>query len=235
MVLNPVPSQHDTLTVNFESRPITGTPAEQTFSMTATQVSPNNSASTNSKNMNHAQSVKGAILREMYNFKESHNTVGRKRLMRSNDSRNEYLSNLSSFSESLSPLNDKIPSVREMAGKGKKIAELVDVYDHAENEMKINEKEGKNKSGGSVVTHYVKRSTIAKSNNLDVVIEEVDALVEKAKKMTVKELKDALLGYYSDQPEECKIIRKLKKGDSKISESLTTRIIDYWKCNNILE
>ena len=54
--------------------------------MTATQVSPNDNASTNSKNMNHAQSVKGAILREMYNFKESHNTVGRKRLMRSNDS-----------------------------------------------------------------------------------------------------------------------------------------------------
>ena len=32
------PYLHDTLTVNFESRPITGTPAEQTFSMTATQV-----------------------------------------------------------------------------------------------------------------------------------------------------------------------------------------------------
>ena len=229
------PSLHDTLTVNFESRPITGTPAEQTFSMTATQVNPNNSASTNSKNMNHAQSVKGAILREMYNFKESHNTVGRKRLMRSNDSRNEYLLNLSSFSELLSPSNNKIQSVREMAGKGKKIAELVDIYGHTENEMKINEKEGKNKSGGTVVTHYVKRSTNAKSNNLDVVTEEVDALVEKAKKMSVKELKDALLHYYSDQPEECKIIQKLKKGDSTIPESLTTRIIDYWKSSNTLE
>ena len=105
------PYFHDTLTVNFQTRPITSTAAEQTFSMTATQVRPNNSASTNSKNMNHAQTVKGAILREMYDFKESHDNAPRKRAQRSFKSRYKYLSKLATLSDTLTAVKCKIPSI----------------------------------------------------------------------------------------------------------------------------
>ena len=44
----------------------------------------------------------------------------------------------------------------------------------------------------------MKRSSIAKSSNLDVVIEKIDVLVEKAKKMSVKDLKTALLEWWSN-------------------------------------
>jgi hypothetical protein len=58
------PALADTLTINFQARSITGTPVDQTFCLSATQIRANQSADTNAKNMNHASSVKGAITRE---------------------------------------------------------------------------------------------------------------------------------------------------------------------------
>jgi hypothetical protein len=55
------PALADTLTVNFQARSITGTPVEQTFCLSATQIRANQSADTNAKNMNHASSVKGLL------------------------------------------------------------------------------------------------------------------------------------------------------------------------------
>ena len=229
------PYLHDTLTVNFQTRPITSTTAEQTFSMTATQVRPNNSASTNSKNMNHAQTVKGAILREMYDFKESHDNAPRKRAQRSSKSRYKYLSKLATLSDTLTAVKCKIPSVREMRGKGKKISELVEVYVHTQSEMSANAKAGNNIAGGESIMKAVKRSSTAKECNLDFIEIEVDVLEEKAKKMTVKELREALKVYYLDQPEECKIIQKANKGDVTEVNSLLYKIIQCWKNNNINE
>ena len=225
------PYLHDTLIVNFQTRPITSTTAEQTFSMTATQVRPNNSASTNSKNMNHAQTVKGAILREMYDFKESHNNGPRKRAQRSSQSRHQYLSKLSVLSNLLSSTKCKIPSVREIRGKGKKISELVDVYEHSKNEMSANEKTGGNIAGGECIMKAVRRASTAKENNLDFIEIEVDKLEEKAKKMTVKELKDALKVYCPGD----KTIQVAIKGDVTKENSLMYKIIDYWKKNGIEE
>lgn len=51
--------------------------------------------------------------------------------------------------------------------------------------------------------------------------------------MTSKGLKDMLLNYYSDQPIECKMIKKANKGDNDITGSLVQRVDEYWKKNNI--
>lgn len=228
------PYLHDTLTVNFQSRPITGTAAEQTFSMTATQVRPNNCASTNSKNMNHAQSVRGAILREMYNFTDSHNSKKRKRQMRSIDSRHEYLLNLSEYADSLDEPEQEIKTVKEMRGKGKKMTELVEIYEHTKNEVQANERHENKKSSGDAVLKSIQSSSHAKENHLDLCEIVVDEWVEKTRKMTSKGLKDMLLSYYSDQPTECKIIKKANKGDNDITGSLVQRVVEYWKKNNTL-
>jgi hypothetical protein len=45
------PALHESLTINFEARPITGTTVEQTFTLTSIQVAANNCASTTAKNM----------------------------------------------------------------------------------------------------------------------------------------------------------------------------------------
>ena len=200
--------------------------------MTATQVRPNNSASTNSKNMNHAQSVRGAILREMYNFKDSHGNKKRKRQMRSTNSRHEYLSNLSEYADSLEEPAYKIMTVKEMREKRKKITELVDIHEHTKNEMKANERQENKKSSGDAVLKSIKRSSHAKENHLDVSEIVVDEWVEKAKKMSPKALKDMLFNYYKGQA-ECTLIKKAIKGDNDIPGCLVQRIVEYWKKNNI--
>lgn len=226
------PSLHDTITINFQSRPITGTTAEQTFSMTATQVHDNNCASTNSKNMSHAQTVKGAILREMFDFKNSHNNIKRKKLLRSGSSRNEYLNEIDrrggEYASQISESN-KTSSVREMCGKGKKIEDLKSVFVYAEEEMLANEKKGNNKASSNEIINSVKRSTYAKENNLDVIEVVKDDLVEKAKRMGKEELKDALKIYYSGNTDECKLISKAKKGDVETTGTFVNLYVSYWR------
>ena len=73
------PAVADLLTVNFEARSVTGTPVEQTFCLTATQIRANQSADTNAKNMNHASSIRGAISREMRDFEDSHDSNNKRR------------------------------------------------------------------------------------------------------------------------------------------------------------
>ena len=79
----------------------------------------------------------------------------------------------------------------------------------------------------------VKRASTAKENNLDFIEIEVDPLEEKAKSMKVKELRDALKGYYIGQLAECKIIQAAKKGELTDVNGLMYKIIGYWKKNNI--
>ena len=229
------PSLHDTITVNFQTRPITGTTAEQTFSMASTQVRANNCATTNSKNMNHAQSVRGAILREMYDFEGSHNNTNkRKRQLKSSDSRKKYLTELDKTGNVLMESyrgveGRKIPSVRKTFKRGKKLADLKSIYDYTKDEMQANEKKGNNMASYKAVIDSVKRSSYAKENNLDVIEVVKDKLVEKAKKMNIKELKEMLVQYFVHDPDECKLIKKSIKGDGEVSGSLVNRYVLYWK------
>ena len=91
------PALHESLTFNFEARPITSTTVEQTFTLTSTQVRANNCPSTSAKNMQHATNVKGSIMRDMTDYIASQTNNKRTRLVRSSKSRADYLTRAAAF------------------------------------------------------------------------------------------------------------------------------------------
>lgn len=112
---------------------MTGTPVEQAFCLTETQIRANQSADTNAKNMNHESSTRGAISREMRDFQDSHNSNNKRRtkhLLRSAKNQNVYLKSLRSYGEKLAESvkvdgHIKVPTVAQMRFHGKTIMELL--------------------------------------------------------------------------------------------------------------
>ena len=130
------PAVADTLTIHFQARCMTGTPVEQTFSLAATQIKEDQTAGTNSKNMNHASSVKGFIIREMRDFKEAQSVFKkrkRKHMFRSCKNQSYYFRSLCSYGVMLSDsvrVDGKInlTTVIEMREKGKRTKKLLASY-----------------------------------------------------------------------------------------------------------
>jgi hypothetical protein len=217
------PAVADLLTVNFEARSITGTPVEQAFSLTATQIRANQSADTNAKNMNHASSIRGAIIREMREFKDSHdanNKRRRKHLLRSAKNQNMHLKSLRSYGLKLAEVvkidgHIKVPTVAQMRLHGKKVMELKQSLPHTRAEMIANAPKGVIKVSGVALVGSIKASTEAKIQGWDNKPEaEKDLYEEAAKKMKSTELRKKLLSYFESNYEMCSRIGKMPKGES---------------------
>ena len=106
---------------------------------------------------------------------------------------------------------------------------LKSIYVYTKDEMQANEKKGTNVASYKAVIDSVKRSSYAKENNLDVIEVVKDPLIEKARKMHVKDLKEALLQYYSDDTDECKLIKASIKGEEDVIGLLVNRYVSYWR------
>lgn len=139
------PALHETLTLNFQSRSITGTVAEQTFTLTSTQVRANNASCTNERNMMHATNIRGAFTREMKEFEQQH--IGRlpPRQLRSKESKVKYINKLLRYGNELAvrARSDGIltlPTIVQMRGKGKKGSEIIEIFQHTQIEMAANAK-----------------------------------------------------------------------------------------------
>lgn len=235
------PALEDSLIINFESRPITGTSAEQTFSLAGTQIRANNSASTNAKNMRHASDVKGAILRDMKDFQAAHvEGVTRIRLLRDKNSKHDYLSKIIMLARSLvERASDggllKLPTKRKSRGKGKKIKELKATLPHSLNEMVTNAKSKQLMAGGEALKTAIINSNNAKINGWDNMPSEiVDPLIVAARKMTVVEIKARLSEYYTDNIETKKSMKNMKKGTNDNEECLIKLVVEYWREHNII-
>ena len=237
------PALEDTLRTNFESRPITGTAAEQTFSLTGTQVSANNAACTNAKNMRHASDIKGAILRDIKDFRAAHTEGTRHRLLREKNSIHVYLSELVKKGEALASCAIRdgvvaIPTKRDIRGGGKKNAELTASLPHSLNEMDANAKKESNMAGSDALHKAIKDSSEAKLNGWDNMPEQkIDPLIKAASKMLAATIKEQLLGYYINNqstPDQINIVKALKKGDNDVDDCLVKRIVEYWRENNII-
>ena len=233
------PAVADTLTVHFQARCITGTTVEQTFSLAATQIKENQTAGTNSKNMNHASSVKGSIVREMRDFKEVQSVINkrkRKHMFRSCKNQSYYIRSLCNYGVMLSDsvrVNGKInlPTVIEMRSKGKKINELKHSLPHTVLEMKANAPKGLVKIDGRALLQSIKESTTAKINNWDnLPAPEMDKYEEGAKRMKTDALRKLLKTFYASDKEKCKEISTMIKGENSVSSNtLMNLLVNYWK------
>lgn len=234
------PALEDTLTTNFESRPITGTAAEQTFSLTGTQVSANNAACTNAKNMRHASDIKGAILRDIKDFRAAHIEGTRHRLLREKNSIHVYLSELVKKGEALASCAIRdgvvaIPTKRDIRGGGKKSAELIASLPHSMNEMDANAKKESSMAGSDALHKAIMDSSDAKLNGWDNMPEQkIDPLIESARKLTIAAIREKLLEYYQNDALLIKVIKKLKKGDNDVEDCLVKKIVEYWRENSII-
>ena len=168
------PALHESLTFNFEARPITSTTVEQTFTLTSTQVRANNCPSTSAKNMQHATNVKGSIMRDMTDYIASHTNNKRTRLVRSSKSRADYLTRAAAFGKHISSMtrvNGKIvlPPLRQTKALGKKLSEVMGTYNHTRVEMTANAKKGSNRASSTDIIAAVKTAIYTKRNGLDTV------------------------------------------------------------------
>ena len=232
----------DSLTVNFQARSITGTPVEQTFCLTATQIRANQSSDTNAKNMNHASSVKGAIAREMRSFVDSYganNKRSRKHIFRGTESQCSYLRSLTGYGRKLADIvtvNGRItvPTVVNMRAKGKKVMELTHSLPHTRAEMTANAPGGKVKINSASFLQSIQDSTTSKINSWDTMPEpEKDIFDEAAKKMSLAALRKLLRSYFIDNPEMCSKISKMKRGDNSLSpDTLISTIVAHWKATS---
>ena len=235
------PGLEESLTFNFQSRPITGTAAEQSFSLAATQVRANNSASTNSKNMRHASDIKGAIIRDMKDFRAAHiEGEKKKKILRDKDTKHEYLSRIVSHASCLTIQAStggvlSVPTKSIMRKHGKNISELIEALPHTHDEMTANAKSVTMMADGDALQKAVMDFTNTKKEGLDNMPEEVkDHLVESAKKMYAKDIKILLKSYYPNDDTKHKFIDKLNKGEISNENCLVTVLVTYWRNNNIL-
>jgi hypothetical protein len=236
------PALADTLIVNFESRPITGTSAEQTFSLAGTQIRANNSACTNAKNMRHAADVKGSILRDMKDFKAAHvDGATRIRLLRDKNSKHDYLSKIVMLAKSLVDRATDgglliLPTKRKSRGKGKKITELKATLPHSLNEMVTNAKSKQLMAGGEALKTAIMNSNNAKIHGWDnMPAEIIDPLIVAARKMTITEIKVKLNEFYTDNNEMKKRFKNMKKGSDDSEECLIKFLVEYWRQNNVIQ
>jgi hypothetical protein len=224
------PALEDTLTTNFESRPITGTAAEQTFSLTGTQVSANNAACTNAKNMRHASDIKGAILRDIKDFRAAHIEGTRHRLLREKKSIHVYLSELVKKGEALAScaIRDGVVAIstkRDIRGGGKKSAELIASLPHSMNEIDANAKKESSMAGSDALHKVIMDSSDAKFNGWDNMPEQkIDPLIKPARKLTIAAIREKLLEYYQNDALLIKVIKKLKKGDNDVEDCLVKKL-----------
>ena len=237
------PAVADTLTVHFQARCITGTTVEQTFSLAATQIKENQTAGTNSKNMNHASSVKGSIVREMRDFKEVQSVINkrkRKHMFRSCKNQSYYIRSLCNYGVMLSDsvrVNGKInlPTVIEMRSKGKKIDELKHSLPHTVLEMRANAPKKLVKIDGRALLQSIKESTTAKVNKWDnLPAPETDKYEEGATRMNTDALRKLLKTFYASDKEKCREISTIIKGEnSDLSNTLINLLVTYWKENGL--
>ena len=235
------PAIAETLTINFQARSITGTPVEQAFCQADTQIRANQSADTNAKNMNHALSVKGAIIREMRNFEDAHKPDGkrrRKHQLRSTGNQSTYLRSLRNYGEKLANsvrVNGqiKVQTIMQMRANGKKIMELKKSLPHTLMVMTANAPRGEVKICGETLFSAVKDSTLAKRYSYDnMPVPEVDKFEVAAKKLGIATLRKILKQYYEGSSEKCKEISKMPRGDSSDApNSLMNLLVVFWRAN----
>lgn len=95
---------------------------------------------------------------------------------------------------------------------GKKIMELKHSYPHAQAEMTANAPRGIIKVNGGALLQSVKNSTQAKIQSRDNIPEaEKDVYEEAAKRMSVLELRKALVSYSTDDSEARSRINKMPR------------------------
>jgi hypothetical protein len=185
--------------------------------------------------MRHQISIRGAIKRDMQDFKnkDNNNKKRRKHFFRSASSQQSFLNRLHDYGMKLTKMAEidgvtTLQSVKSMHGLGMKNKELKESIPHTIMETEINAKVGGRRLTN--IKKVVKGFSITKLNNLSVVPDLMDVYAKAADKLPGGFLKKELLKIYKADIEKCKIIKTLDKGDDESTpDSLLNIIVPYWR------
>ena len=105
----------------------------------------------------------------------------------------------------------KLPSTKKMRGTGKRVSEIIDTFGHTQIEMTANSRKGSSVVGNIAITDSIKAASYTKLVELDNTNSEgKDEHIQRAKKLTVIQMKASLSSYFDDAQELHKIKNKIR-------------------------
>ena len=103
----------------------------------------------------------------------------------------------------------KLPSTKKMRGTGKRVSEIIDTFEHTQIEMVANSRKGSSVIGSIAITDSIKAACYSKLDELDNINSEgKNKHIQRAKKLTIIQVKASLSSYFDDAQE---IQKKNKK------------------------
>ena len=118
-----------------------------------------------------------------------------------------------------------------MRGTGKRVSKIIDIFGHTQIEMTANSRKGSSVIDSIANTDSIKAARYTKLDELDNINSHgKDKHIQRAKKLTLIQMKASLSSYFDDAQE----LNKLKntiRGKDDISDSLIFRLVE--KCWNM--